>query len=138
MPDPGLGQPDGALQVVPENLARGKEVRLIGFGSWRLRAIAARKVKSIRTGKDVSLPAHKRVGFSVGATLSQYALAWICRNDAVTAPLIGPRTPAQLEDNLGALDVTIPEAHLTRIYRKLEIHSRVELTRVLLAGGIAD
>jgi DNA-binding NarL/FixJ family response regulator len=30
------------------------------------------------------------------------------------------------------------EAHLTRIYRKLEIHSRVELTRVLLAGGIAD
>jgi DNA-binding CsgD family transcriptional regulator len=30
------------------------------------------------------------------------------------------------------------EAHLTRIYRKLGIHSRVELTRVLLAGGIAD
>ena len=30
------------------------------------------------------------------------------------------------------------EAHLTRIYRKLGIHSRVELTRALLAGGIAD
>ena len=30
------------------------------------------------------------------------------------------------------------EAHLTRIYRKLGIHSRVELTRVLMAGGIAD
>jgi DNA-binding NarL/FixJ family response regulator len=30
------------------------------------------------------------------------------------------------------------EAHLTRIYRKLGIHSRVELTRVLLAKGIAD
>jgi DNA-binding CsgD family transcriptional regulator len=30
------------------------------------------------------------------------------------------------------------EAHLTRIYRKLGIHSRVELTRVMLAGGIAD
>ena len=27
------------------------------------------------------------------------------------------------------------EAHLTRIYRKLGIHSRVELTRVLLASG---
>jgi DNA-binding CsgD family transcriptional regulator len=30
------------------------------------------------------------------------------------------------------------EAHLTRIYRKLGIHSRVELTRVMLVGGIAD
>jgi DNA-binding CsgD family transcriptional regulator len=30
------------------------------------------------------------------------------------------------------------EAHLTRVYRKLGIHSRVELTRALLTGGIAD
>jgi hypothetical protein len=45
------------------------------FGSWKLRAIAARTVKSIRTGKDVSLPAHKRVGFSAGTTLSQAAEA---------------------------------------------------------------
>jgi DNA-binding CsgD family transcriptional regulator len=30
------------------------------------------------------------------------------------------------------------EAHLTRIYRKLGIHSRVELTRVLLARGVTD
>jgi DNA-binding protein HU-beta len=66
---------DAFTEVVPENLARGKEVRLIGFGSWKLRAIAARKVKSIRTGKDVSLPAHKRVGFSAGTTLAQAAEA---------------------------------------------------------------
>jgi len=66
---------DAFTEIVPENLARGKEVRLIGFGSWSLRAIAARKVKSIRTGKDVSLPAHKRVGFSVGTTLAQAAEA---------------------------------------------------------------
>jgi len=66
---------DAFTEIVPENLARGKEVRLIGFGSWSLREIAARKVKSIRTGKDVSLPAHKRVGFSVGTTLSQAAEA---------------------------------------------------------------
>jgi len=62
-------------EVVHENLAHGKEVRLIGFGSWSLRQIAARTVKSIRTGKEVSLPAHKRVGFSVGTTLSQAAEA---------------------------------------------------------------
>ncbi len=66
---------DAFTQVVQENLAQGREVRLIGFGSWSLRAIAARTVKSIRTGKEVSLPAHKRVGFSVGTTLSQAAEA---------------------------------------------------------------
>ena len=66
---------DAFTAVVHDNLAHGREVRLIGFGSWSLRAIAARKVKSIRTGKEVSLPAHKRVGFSVGTTLSQAAAA---------------------------------------------------------------
>jgi DNA-binding protein HU-beta len=66
---------DAFTEVVRENVARGKEVRLIGFGSWSLRKIAARTVKSIRTGKYVSLPAHKRVGFSVGTTLSQAAEA---------------------------------------------------------------
>jgi DNA-binding protein HU-beta len=76
---------DAFTEVVRENLAQGREVRLIGFGSWRLREIAARTVKSIRTGKDVSLPAHKRVGFSVGTTLSQ----------AAEAPKKGSKAPAQ-------------------------------------------
>src|SRR5260221_1832909 len=61
---------DAFTEVVRENLAQGREVRLIGFGSWKLRAIAARTVKSIRTGKEMSLPAHKRVGFSAGTTPS--------------------------------------------------------------------
>src|SRR5260370_5921371 len=64
---------DAFTEVVRENLAQGREVRLIGFGSWNLRKIAVRTVKSIRTGREVSLPAHQRVGFSVGTTLSQAA-----------------------------------------------------------------
>jgi aryl-alcohol dehydrogenase-like predicted oxidoreductase len=51
----------------------------------------------------------------VGVPLSQYALAWILHNAAVTTPLLGPRTLAQLDDNLRATDVTIPPEHLTRI-----------------------
>ncbi len=31
---------DAFTEVVPENLAQGREVRLIGFGSWRLREVA--------------------------------------------------------------------------------------------------
>ena len=51
----------------------------------------------------------------VGATLSQYALAWTLVNPVVTAPIIGPRTMEHLEDNLKALEVHIPQEHLRRI-----------------------
>ena len=42
-----------------------------------------------------------------GCALSQLALAWCLHQSGVTSPIIGPRTMAQLEDNLGALDVPI-------------------------------
>lgn len=42
-----------------------------------------------------------------GCTLSQFALAWCMNQPAITSPIIGPRTMTQLEDNLGALEVTI-------------------------------
>jgi aryl-alcohol dehydrogenase-like predicted oxidoreductase len=37
-----------------------------------------------------------------GATISQIALAWLLSDPLITSPIIGPRTLAQLEDNLGA------------------------------------
>lgn len=43
----------------------------------------------------------------LGCAPSQLALAWVMANPLVTAPIIGPRTMAQLEDNLGALQVSI-------------------------------
>jgi aryl-alcohol dehydrogenase-like predicted oxidoreductase len=53
----------------------------------------------------------------VNATLSQYALAWILSNSAITAPIIGPLRREHLEDNLGALDVQIPPEHFARVDR---------------------
>ncbi len=50
------------------------------------------------------------VAAEIGRTPSQVALAWTLLNPAVTAPILGARTVAQLEDNLGALDVTLPDA----------------------------
>ena len=43
-------------------------------------------------------------------TLSQLALAWCIQQPGITSPIIGPRTMEQLEDNLGALSVTITDA----------------------------
>jgi aryl-alcohol dehydrogenase-like predicted oxidoreductase len=44
-----------------------------------------------------------------GCTMAQFALAWCIQQPGVTSPIIGPRTMEQLEDNLGALEVTITE-----------------------------
>lgn len=44
-----------------------------------------------------------------GCTVSQFSLAWVMSRPGVTAPLVGPRTLEQLEDNLGAIDVEITD-----------------------------
>jgi aryl-alcohol dehydrogenase-like predicted oxidoreductase len=51
----------------------------------------------------------------LGKTSAQVALAWTLVNPAVTAPVLGVRTVAQLEDNLGALDVHLSADHLARL-----------------------
>ncbi len=63
-------------------------------------------------------PVDKEKGFAVldvakaiadrhGASAAQVALAWILANSAVTSVIIGARKPAQLEDNLKAIDVRL-------------------------------
>jgi len=42
-------------------------------------------------------------------------LAWLLHNPAVTAPIIGPRTVAQLEDSLRALEITLSDEVLKRL-----------------------
>jgi aryl-alcohol dehydrogenase-like predicted oxidoreductase len=48
-------------------------------------------------------------------TLSQLALAWCIQQPGVTSPIIGPRTMEQLEDNLGALAITLTTEDRTTI-----------------------
>jgi aryl-alcohol dehydrogenase-like predicted oxidoreductase len=44
-----------------------------------------------------------------GCTASQLAIAWCMSQPGVTSPIIGPNTMAQLEDNLGAVDVKLSD-----------------------------
>ncbi|MFI2282789.1 aldo/keto reductase [Nocardia beijingensis] len=57
----------------------------------------------------------KQVAAEIGKTPSQVALAWTLREPGVTSPIIGARTAAQLEDNLGALDVEFDAAQVARL-----------------------
>lgn len=44
-----------------------------------------------------------------GCSLSQLALAWCRDQPGITSPIIGPRTMAQLDDNLAAMNVTLTD-----------------------------
>jgi len=44
-----------------------------------------------------------------GVPLSQFALAWLLHNPLVSSVICGPRIPEHLEDNLKAVEVTIPD-----------------------------
>ncbi|MFD5342065.1 aldo/keto reductase [Streptomyces hawaiiensis] len=51
----------------------------------------------------------------LGHTPAQVALAWTLNAPGVAAPIIGARTIAQLEDNLGALQVDLTPSQLARL-----------------------
>ncbi|MER5252111.1 MULTISPECIES: aldo/keto reductase [unclassified Streptomyces] len=57
----------------------------------------------------------KEVARELGHTPAQVGVAWTLQNPGVTAPVIGARTPAQLEENLGALDVAFTASQLARL-----------------------
>lgn len=50
-----------------------------------------------------------------GATIPQVALAWLLGTPGVTAPIVGPRTPEQLEDVLGADGLELDDDERARL-----------------------
>jgi aryl-alcohol dehydrogenase-like predicted oxidoreductase len=85
----------------------------------------------------------KGVAGEIGATPAQVALAWTLRNPAVTAPIIGARTPAQLADNLGAFDVRFSDAQVAALERVSAVelgfpHDKLALpiSRTIMFGGV--
>jgi len=84
----------------------------------------------------------KSIATEVGATPAQVALAWVLHQPGVTSPIIGARTVAQLEDNLGALAVELSPAQLATLARASafelgyphEMLSRA-LTRTVMFGS---
>jgi len=73
---------------------------------WDSSAVKARITqRGLEVGQAVSRMAQER-----GLTASQLSLLWIKDEPGVTAPIIGPRTLAHLEDALGIVDKTFNEA----------------------------
>lgn len=60
---------DAALDGITKALKGGKEVRLIGFGTFSVAARKAREGRNPRTGKSVKIAATKVARFKAGAGL---------------------------------------------------------------------
>jgi nucleoid DNA-binding protein len=58
------------LVTIRQALQEGNEVRLVGFGSFRVRQSAARKGVNPRNGQTIEVPARDRVRFSPGKELA--------------------------------------------------------------------
>jgi aryl-alcohol dehydrogenase-like predicted oxidoreductase len=80
------------------------------------RAAASDSVREYFTDENWAvLDEVRAVAEEEDATPTQVALAWLLHQDAVTAPIVGPKTSEQLHDNLGALDVDLSDEQVERI-----------------------
>ncbi|HXZ03796.1 MAG TPA: HU family DNA-binding protein [Ktedonobacteraceae bacterium] len=62
---------EATLDNIRDTLNSGHEVRLVGFGSFKVRKSAARKGVNPRDRKPIQVPAKNRVRFSPGKELSE-------------------------------------------------------------------
>jgi aryl-alcohol dehydrogenase-like predicted oxidoreductase len=61
---------------------------------------------------EARMTALKKVAHEIGATLNQVVLAWMMQGTPTVIPLIAASTQQQLQENLGALNVTLGQEHL--------------------------
>ncbi|MDE0335490.1 MAG: HU family DNA-binding protein [Defluviicoccus sp.] len=60
---------DGVFAVIGDALAKGEEVRIVGFGTFGTRSRPARTGRNPRTGEAVSISASMSPTFKAGNTL---------------------------------------------------------------------
>jgi len=59
------------IATVQDAMSHGEKVRLVGFGTFAVRARAARSARNPRTGHAIWIPARKTPTFSVSKRLRQ-------------------------------------------------------------------
>lgn len=62
---------EAVLETISNELQQGNEVRLTGFGNFRVTSTAARTGRNPRTGETINIAAGKRPAFTPGSRLKQ-------------------------------------------------------------------
>jgi aryl-alcohol dehydrogenase-like predicted oxidoreductase len=78
------------------------------------RRLAGRAKEAVENNRD-QIAAYEDLCEKIGEEPGAVALAWLLHQDGVTAPIIGPRTRAQLDEAQRALAVTLDEDALSRL-----------------------
>jgi aryl-alcohol dehydrogenase-like predicted oxidoreductase len=90
-------------------------------GKYRSEADYGQSVRGDRMAKYVEgrgpvvLAALDEIAADTGATPAQIALAWIAARPAIAAPIASARTPEQLEELLGAMELELSASQLARL-----------------------
>lgn len=79
-----------------------------------VRRSEGRAAKALEAHRD-AIAAFEGFAAELGHAPGDVALAWLLHQPAVTAPIIGPRTPAQLGAGLRSLEVSLDDAALARL-----------------------
>ena len=121
-----LGSRDGERELLPMAAGLGLAVTAWGVldggvltGKYGGRAEEPRRYADHRPNerKQAVAAAVSEVAAAAGATPAQVCIAWLLgRRDRVNlVPILGARTAAQLEENLGALEVRLPPEATARL-----------------------
>ena len=79
-----------------------------------VRRLGGRAAEALAGSHD-AVAAFESFAAELGHAPGDVALAWLLHQPAVTAPIIGPRTAAQLDDGLRALNISLDGAALSRL-----------------------
>jgi len=112
------------LEVLPSALYHG-----VGVIAWSplnggmLGGSALQPASGSRTEKqhkEIEQHRSRLTAFSnlckeIGESEANVALAWVLAQPAITAPIIGPRTPEQFENSLRAVEIQLDEAFMAKL-----------------------
>lgn len=121
-----------SLSVVPwsplaEGVLTGKYRRGGGVGATSGSAVDSDRQKVLIERGDLTerslkiAEAVQRVALEIERTPSQVSLAWLLSKPGVASVIIGARSLAQLEENLGAIDVQLSDSHLGMLEKETSV-----------------
>ena len=120
----GLLADQGVGSIPFSPLAKGRVARPWGEHTHRMDVDPVGR----RYDQDADAPivdAVAAVAAERGVPMAQVALAWVLKNPAVTAPIVGPTRPHHLTDAVAALDITLTDDEV----RRLEDHYAPHIPR---------
>ncbi|MDR1427923.1 MAG: aldo/keto reductase [Bifidobacteriaceae bacterium] len=110
-----LDQGVGAIPWAP--LARGRLTRPAGVSTARLQmdTLVRSYYEGLVGDADQVVAAVAEVAAERGATPAQIALAWVRRNPAVTAPIVGATSPGHIDDAVASVAIDLTDAEAARL-----------------------